>query len=244
MELSPCSDLHSVFCPKEWWTVRLSYFLHLLGSLLTYGLLEDEIYSTSPISVQSWNVTRASATALESAHVCRLLPHVLPSTPEVLHVGPATQGSMTQNVRNVVWLLCRYLYFLMRGVCVHSTTVCLLSIYNPCAKCRRWAAPRVTSLGSAVCWAAAHESDAGIGAAFLEVVPTWEGGARVPSEGGGKAESGTRGSSVRCPWSLAKQGLGRLNPQGCGMPMEDCGRGVISHTGWQRQDLRQKAAAG
>lgn len=32
--------------------------------------------------------------------------------------------------------------------------------------------------------------------------------------------------------SLAKEGLARLNPQGCGMPMEDCDHGVISYTGY------------
>lgn len=38
-----------------------------------------------------------------------------------------------------------------------------------------------------------------------------------------------------CTWvsmmSLATEGLARLNPQGCGMPMEDCDHGVISYTG-------------
>ena len=81
--------------------------------------------------------------------------------------------------------------------------------------------------------AAGHRRDAGIGAAFLEVVPTWEGGTRVPSEEGGKREYGTLGSGVWYSWSLAEQGLARLRPQGCGMPMEDRGRGGISHTGWR-----------
>lgn len=68
--------------------------------------------------------------------------------------------------------------------------------------------------------------NAGIGSACLEVIPTWKEGASAPS-----------GGRVRrpCTWvpmmPLAKEGLARLNPQGCGMPMEDCDHGVISYTG-------------
>lgn len=83
----------------------------------------------------------------------------------------------------------------------------------------------VISLCSAVCVAAGGTRDAGIGSACLEVIPTGKEGPSAPSE-----------ERVRrpCTWvsmmSLAKEGLARLNPQGCGMPWK-ADHGVISYTG-------------